>query len=107
MNQRTLFGKRVRAVRRTAKLTQEELAEAAHLNPKYLGQLERGEKSPSFEVLLELARNLHVSPTALVDFEREETDEKALRRKIDGLLQKCGTQQLQLVQKLLKVIAEP
>lgn len=107
MNQRKLFGKRVKTMRRAARLTQEELAEAAHLNPKYLGQLERGEKSPSFEVLIELARNLRASPGLFFDFEREENDDKALRRKIDALMQNCGVPQLQLIHKLVKAISEP
>jgi transcriptional regulator with XRE-family HTH domain len=33
-----------------------QAAEAAHLNPKYLGELERGEKRPSFEAILALAK---------------------------------------------------
>lgn len=44
MNQLTLFGMRLRAVRKSGGITQEEAAEKARLNPKYLGQIERGEK---------------------------------------------------------------
>jgi transcriptional regulator with XRE-family HTH domain len=107
MNQPRLFGRRVKAARRAAKLTQEELAEAAHLNPKYLGQIERGEKSPSFEMIVELAKSLHISPALFFDFESEETDDKTLRKKIDTLLQKCNLQQLRLIHRLAKVISEP
>jgi XRE family transcriptional regulator, regulator of sulfur utilization len=107
MNQPRLFGKRVKAARRAAKLTQEELAETAHLNPKYLGQIERGEKSPSFEMILELAKSLYISPALLFDFEREETDDKVLRKRIDVLLQKCSPQQLQLIHRVAKTISEP
>jgi transcriptional regulator with XRE-family HTH domain len=107
MNQPRLFGGRVRTARRAAKLTQEELAEAAHLNPKYLGQIERGEKSPSFEVTVALAKSLQISPALLFDFEREETDDKVLRKKIDILLQKCNLQQLQLIHRLAKAVSEP
>jgi transcriptional regulator with XRE-family HTH domain len=107
MNQPRLFGRRVKAARRATKLTQEELAEAAHLNPKYLGQIERGEKSPSFEVMVALAKSLQISPAIFFQFDREETDDKTLRKKIDALLQKGGAEQLQLIHRLVKVILEP
>jgi transcriptional regulator with XRE-family HTH domain len=107
MNQPKLFGKRVRAVRKAAKLTQEQAAEEAHLNPKYLGQVERGEKRPSFEAIMALAKALNVSPAAFFDFEREESDEKTLRKRIEGLLQGATTQQLQRAHKLIKALLEP
>jgi transcriptional regulator with XRE-family HTH domain len=44
-NQPKLFGKRVRALRRAAKITQEGAAESARLNAKYLGEIERGRKT--------------------------------------------------------------
>jgi transcriptional regulator with XRE-family HTH domain len=107
MNQPRLFGRRVKAARRARRLTQEELAEAAHLNPKYLGQIERGEKSPSFEVMVVLAKSLQISPAIFFQFDREETDDKALRKKIDVLLQKGSAEQLQLIHRLVKVLLEP
>ncbi|MGD0921678.1 MAG: helix-turn-helix transcriptional regulator [Terriglobia bacterium] len=107
MDQPKLFGKRVRAVRKAAKITQEEAAEAAGLNPKYLGEIERGEKRPSFEAILALAKALRVSPAVFFHFDREETDEKILRKRIEALLQKCRPQQLQQVYRVVKVMLEP
>ena len=107
MDEARLFGKRLRAVRKAARLTQEELAEEARLNPKYIGQLERAEKRPSFEATVSLAKALRVSPSMFFDFDSAEADEKALRRKIDVLLQKGGLQQLRQMYKLAKTILEP
>jgi len=107
MNQPKLFGKRVRAVRKAAKITQEEVAEAAHLNPKYLGQIERGEKRPSFDAILALAKALDVSPAAFFQFEREESDEKTLRRRIEAVLEDANSHQLQQVHKVVKALLEP
>jgi len=101
-----LFGKRLRAVRKSAKFTQESLAEAARLNPKYLGQLERGEKRPSFDVIAALAKALRTPPATFFLFEREETDEKALRRKIESVLQKCSSQQLQQIHRILTALVD-
>jgi transcriptional regulator with XRE-family HTH domain len=102
-----LFGKRLRAVRKAAQITQEVAAERAHLNPKYLGEIERGEKRPSFEAILALGTALNVSPAALFQFDKEEMNEKVLRKKIDVLLQKSDSEQLQQVYRLFKAFLEP
>lgn len=106
MNQAKLFGKRVRAVRKAARITQEKAAEAAHLNSKYLGEIERGEKRPSFEAIIALSKALDVPPEVLFRFDSEDDDEKALRRKIESLLQKASTSQLQRVHKIVRVLLE-
>jgi len=107
MNQVKLFGKRVRAVRKAARITQEKAAEAAHLNPKYLGEIERGEKRPSFEAIMALAKGLSVSPNVFFQFDREETDERNLRKKIESLLQGMSSEQLQRVHGVIKALLEP
>jgi len=107
MNQLKLFGKRVRAVRKAAKTTQEQAAEAAHLNPKYLGQIERGEKRPSFEAIVALGKALRVSPAVFFHFDLEETDERVLRKRLDSLLQNRDSRQLQQVYRVLKALVEP
>ena len=106
MNQAKLFGKRVRAVRKAARITQEKAAEAAHLNSKYLGEIERGEKRPSFEAIIALSKALDVLPEVLFRFDSEDNDDKALRRKIENLLQKASTSQLQRVHKIIRVLLE-
>ncbi len=107
MNQLKLFGTRIRALRKAARITQEEAAERARLNPKYLGQIERGEKRPSFEATIALAKALQVSPAVFFESDVEETDEKALRKKIDTLLRGCTHQQLKQAYRLISVVAEP
>ena len=107
MNQAKLFGRRVRAVRKASRITQEEAAEAAHLNSKYLGEIERGEKRPSFDAILALAKALEVSPTAFFQFDHGETDEKTIRRKIEVLLQKCSSEQINAAHRILKALLEP
>jgi transcriptional regulator with XRE-family HTH domain len=107
MNQLKLFGWRLRAVRKSAKLSQEETAERARLNPKYLGQIERGEKRPSFDAVMSLAKALQVSPSVFYQLDREEGDEKSVRRNIDGLLRHCTVEQLRQVYRVAKAMIEP
>jgi len=94
-------------VRKAAGITQEEAAEKARLNPKYLGQIERGEKRPSFDVIISLARALQVMPTAFFEYDREEKDLKILRKKIESVLHRCGPEMLQKIYRITKVLLEP
>jgi transcriptional regulator with XRE-family HTH domain len=107
MNQSKLFGRRVRAVRKASRITQEAAAEAAHLNSKYLGEIERGEKRPSFDAILALAKALEVSPAAFFQFDHSETDEKTIRKRIEVLLQKCSADQINAAHRILKAFLEP
>ena len=106
-SQSKLFGKRVRSIRKAAKITQEDAAERAHLNPKYLGEIERGEKRPSFDAILALAKALDTSPAAFFQFEKEESDERILRKRVESLVSKSKSQQLQQVYRVLKALTEP
>lgn len=106
-SQSQVFGKRVRSIRRAARITQEDAAERAHLNAKYLGEIERGEKRPSFDAILALAKALHCSPATFFRFDREENDEKTLRKKIESLTDKSSLEQLQQAYRILKALMEP
>lgn len=57
---RRLLGGGIRKYRKRAGLTQEKLAERIDINPVYMGQIERGYKVPTIDVLLRLARTLKV-----------------------------------------------
>jgi len=106
-SQQKLFGNRVRTVRRAAKITQEDAAERAQLNPKYLGEIERGEKRPSFEAIMALAKALDTSPAAFFQFDREDGDEKTLRRKVESLVKKSNPEQLRQAYRVLRALMEP
>ena len=107
MDQVKLFGKRIRTLRKAARITQEKAAEEARLNPKYLGQIERGEKRPSLDAILALAKALRVSPASFFHFDREENDERVLQRKIDALLHERNSSQLQQAYRILRALFEP
>jgi transcriptional regulator with XRE-family HTH domain len=56
LRHRQIIGEAIRFHRKEAGFTQEALAEQAALNPKYLGEIERGEKIISIEALLRIAK---------------------------------------------------
>jgi transcriptional regulator with XRE-family HTH domain len=57
---RKRLGAGIRKYRKRAGLTQEELAEKVDINPVYCGQIERGFRVPTIDVLLRIARALKV-----------------------------------------------
>ena len=66
MVDRISLGKRLREARNKMKLTQEVLAEMANIAVTYLGEIERGEKTPSLDVLVGIANSLDVSADYLL-----------------------------------------
>jgi len=63
---RKTLGKRLREYRKKAGLTQEELGELSDLNPKYIGEVERAEKTISVDKLVCLATALKIQVRDLV-----------------------------------------
>jgi transcriptional regulator with XRE-family HTH domain len=58
------FGANVRARRKALGLTQEALADAVNLAPTYVGQIERGQRNPTLDVVERFARALKVEGAA-------------------------------------------
>ena len=59
-------GERIRILRQHKRLTQEQLGELAGLNPNYIGQVERGQRTPSINAIHALAEALGVDPGFLL-----------------------------------------
>jgi transcriptional regulator with XRE-family HTH domain len=60
LRHRKLIGDAIRFQRQQTNFTQEKLAEAVNLNPKYIGEVERGEKIISIEALLRIAKAVKI-----------------------------------------------
>jgi transcriptional regulator with XRE-family HTH domain len=58
------LGSRIKEERTKSRLTQEKLAELVGCNDSYIGQIERGNKNPSLEMIVNIANALNVT----VDF---------------------------------------
>lgn len=55
------LGLRIRAIRKSRNLSQEQLAELCNLHPTYIGQLERGEKNATIESICKISNAFHMS----------------------------------------------
>ncbi len=62
------LGERILALRKAARMTQAELAEAAGVGNEYISKIERGLGSPSLETLVKVALALQVEIKVLFDF---------------------------------------
>jgi transcriptional regulator with XRE-family HTH domain len=65
-------GERIRKLRQERGVSQEQLALKAGITPSYLGQVERGQKSPTIDSIDKVARALQVSLEELFTFEYAE-----------------------------------
>lgn len=60
------IGKNIQKYRKTQKMRQEDLAEQVDVSTNYIGMIERGEKVPSLETFLLIAKTLSVSADQLL-----------------------------------------
>lgn len=61
-----IFGRRLREVRKSKKLTQKEIADLVHVNRVTYTNWEKGKREPSFENLIKLADLFEVSLDCLL-----------------------------------------
>jgi transcriptional regulator with XRE-family HTH domain len=107
MNEATLFGQLVRATRKAHKMGQAELAEKVGIGAKHLGRVERGEKLPSFELIIALANEMGESPSVFFEFENARADQKIMRVRLRQLLDKRDIAQLRRVYRVLRATLTP
>jgi DNA-binding XRE family transcriptional regulator len=60
------FGERIKDLRGDLGMTQEMLAAKVGLDRSYMGFLERGERNPSLEVIIKIAKALEIKPDELL-----------------------------------------
>jgi transcriptional regulator with XRE-family HTH domain len=64
MKLRRVVARNLRRMRRERGLSQEELADRAHLNRNYVGMIEREENAPTVDALEQLSTALNVDPVS-------------------------------------------
>ncbi len=81
-----LLGKQLKALRFEHDITQEQLAELADLNVTYIGQLERGQKSPTLDTLEKLANAFNITLPTLLTFSHQKECASIHEEQLDKLL---------------------
>lgn len=98
------FGKLVREIRKERGLKSSKLAEQVDIEVKHLGRIERGEKRPSFELIIALAGALNVSPNKLFEFESDTQNPKLAKRRIARRLAGRDIAQLNRAAEILEIL---
>ena len=63
------FGKQLAELRRAKGLSQEQLSFLCNVNRTYIGEIERGEKSPTLLIIAKIAKGLEITKSKLMDYE--------------------------------------
>lgn len=101
---KTLFGKRVRELRKSQKLTQEELAELIWMDPQHLCKMENGNHFPTLKNIIKLADVLNIEVKDLFSYDNSE--ENQLLDKIKIEVQKLNKKELQFLLKTISALKE-
>ena len=91
MDNKKLLGKRIKELRKSKGLTQEDLAESVGIDSKHLSRIECGVNFPSLDLLGKIAGVLNVE-TALLFETRHLYDKQVLIKKIRDILC-CATEE--------------
>ena len=68
-----ILGERLKALRTSKKMSQKELAERIGIAKSVISFYESGDRFPSYDVLIKIARIFNVTTDYLLDVERERT----------------------------------
>ena len=95
------LGVRIRALRKAAGLTQEQLAEEADVSVNFIGYVERGQRAPSIKTLEQITQALNVNPKDLFEFLDDEANELVYETLL-AVLRKCEPEDLRALIKIAK-----
>ncbi|HVJ47972.1 helix-turn-helix transcriptional regulator [Desulfitobacterium sp.] len=99
------LGQRIREERTKYRLTQEQLAEAAQVNESYVGQVERGEKNPSLETVVNIASSLGVTVDYLLQ-EEVNVEPNSLINELVSIAKNKEPEELRLMLNIWRMISE-
>lgn len=96
-NKKGLLGHRLRAIRKDKGWTQEELGARADTSYKFIGEIERGQQNPSFDILAKIADALDVELFELFRFEQEATKRKDIESQMVKILRGISEEDLRKI----------
>lgn len=100
------FGKRLKELRKNAKLSQQQLAELVGMESlNNISKLETGEQLPKKENIEKLCKALNVEPKDLFDFGHFKSKEELLEE-LENTLKKCTLKDLQFIKKTMNAYFE-
>lgn len=104
MKIKQLAGIRIKNLRQSKGMTQEELAEKMGISPKYLSSIERGKENPTLDTFVKLTEALHTEIAEVFNFSHEGKSAKDLKTSIASLLNGSDGEKLKLATRIIKAI---
>ncbi|MBQ3055059.1 MAG: helix-turn-helix transcriptional regulator [Oscillospiraceae bacterium] len=101
-----LFGKRIRSIRNSKNISQERLAEMSGLHPTYIGQLERGEKSPTLESIYKISKGLEMTVGALFSHMEGTSEEESYAVKLYNKVLPLSSEKQEIIYKIISEIIQ-
>lgn len=104
-----LIGENIRSLRRTKGLSQEQLALRAEINASYMGQVERGEKNPTIDVLNKISQALQTPLEQIINFKashQEHDENNGYADKIAHQLHGLSAKEQEAVYKFVKQLVQ-
>ena len=97
----SVIGKRIQRIRKQKHLSRLQLSAMVGISPGHLGHIETGSKSPSVEILINIAFSLDVSVDELLtdlDLPKKESPE------MTGILSSCSPGEQAFIKELIAAI---
>ncbi len=95
-----LVGSRIKEIRESKKIKQNQLAELIGIEPTNLSKLEKGVHLPKEETINKLTRSLDCDVKDLFDFKHMKSREELLKS-IESILDNSSTEEMQFFYKIL------
>lgn len=102
MEIKKLIGIRIKTLRKKKGLSQEELAEKAHITSKHVSSIELGKENPTFETFLSLSVALDVEIWELLNVEGDDLSKKELESQISRQMRAADEKTLRLFLKIIQ-----
>ena len=97
------IGQRIRALRKSHHLSQDQLAELAGISTTHMSHIETGNTKLSLSVLVKLATVLSVQTDELL-FDIPQVNTTASKQQINELLDTCSPQELYVIIDMIKAM---
>lgn len=98
-----LLGSRIRELRKTTKLSQEQLSEIIGVDPKHMSRIELGKSFSSLDTLEAIARTFHVELKDLFDYSHLEPRTN-YKEQLAELLEGANEEKVKLIYKMAKAL---
>jgi len=104
MDTKKLIGMRIKEIRRSKGLSQEQLAEKADINSKYLSRMERGTENPTLDMLIKLSKALEVEMWEMFDFGHV-VSHKELKEAVQNFIKTADEPALRIALKIFRAVS--